>query len=693
MNRNLLLATFFLATLSIAGCKKSISPVEEMQKTLIGDKVAPDGFAYKSTKEVTINIRLLNDKETPLKGVMVKIYNPDNIGTGRELTKVISNSEGYARTKVTVPSSIQNFIVDAQYFGLLRNVSTYASNNIITAIIGGKNVKSGNINTSKISYATPDNFKLSVLTNGVNGISSKTVFDYDPKKFDELGRPNEDRLSTPDNIDFNALKALINNSLPESKYIADKFIATEAPSNLSITALADVWITFVHEGADYRNAFGFYTFPTGHPPVDANDIDSVHMIFPNASLKGHNGAGNMLTGDKVKIGRFKAGTSIAFVLIQNSYNDDKTISTNNTTFYSNEYLNPEEGKLQRHNVLLNHAAQSKFLIGFEDIDRRLPGCDHDFNDLVVYAQSNPVEAISPKDIPFLEEKIVDTDGDGVPDDRDVYPKDKDRAYDRYYPSELTWGTTAFEDLWPNEGDYDLNDLVVNYRYKFAMSATNNVADLTAEYTPLAAGASQKNGFGVQLPISSDAISKVSGSSIKESYLKLAGNGTEAGQEKAVIIPFDNFQNLFNGTYYINTLPGSGKLTGETVKLYMQFTSPLSDDFTALAPFNPFMISGLDRGREVHLVNKAPTDLVNLKTLGTGSDTSDPKTGRYYVTANNKPFGIDIYGTFSYPQEKINISQVFTHFDEWAKSGGYKYDDWYSDKDGYINKKLIYPSGK
>lgn len=661
-------------------------------ETELTSKSAPDGFSYTTTKDVTVNIRLLNDSEKPLKGVMVAIFDPANINPGAELTKVLSDKDGYVKTKLKVSASQSNFVVDAQYFGLLRNIKVFAQNGMISAVIGGKSVATGNIVVEKLSYRTADQFKLSSVGAGTNGLSSSTVFDYDPNNYDSMGRPLPANLYTPDAIDWDALKAKIDNALPESQYVAAKYVNTEAPANLTITALADVWITFVHEGADYRNSFGYYTYPTGNPPLSNEDIDTIHMVFPNASLLGHRGAGNMIRGDKVKIGRFPAGVSIGFVLFQNAYNNDKSISTGNTTFYSNEDLNPETGILKRHNVLLNNATQGTFLIGFEDIDRRAGyGSDQDFNDLVVYAQSNPVEAISPLNIPYLEEEVTDTDGDGVPDSRDEYPTDKDRAYNRYYPSKTIWGTTAFEDLWPSEGDYDLNDLVISYQYKFAMSSTNLVADLTASYKPLAAGALQPNGFGVQLPLSPSEISSVTGASLTANYISLGSNGTELGQTNAVVIPFDNHRSLFGGFQsFVNTVNTANLYASPTITLNILFSSPLAESFTATAPFNPFMISNMDRGKEIHLVNKAPTALANGGLLGTQSDDSNPLTSRYYLTTTNKPFAIDFYGPFVYPQERTAITDAYPHFAAWASSGGTEYPDWYSNTaTGYRNESLLY----
>ena len=58
----------------------------------------------------------------------------------------------------------------------------------------------------------------------------------------------------------------------------------------------------------------------------------------------------------------------------------------------------------------------------------------------------------------------DTDNDGICDELDDFPEDSTLCCATYTPSELGAGSYAFEDLWPANGDYDFNDLVVSYRY-------------------------------------------------------------------------------------------------------------------------------------------------------------------------------------------------------------------------------------
>ena len=53
--------------------------------------------------------------------------------------------------------------------------------------------------------------------------------------------------------------ARINNALPERE-LNEAFITDDAGSSITLTEQAEVFVTFIHEGAGYRNAFGFFLF-------------------------------------------------------------------------------------------------------------------------------------------------------------------------------------------------------------------------------------------------------------------------------------------------------------------------------------------------------------------------------------------------------------------------------------------------
>ena len=293
----------------------------------------------------------------------------------------------------------------------------------------------------------------------------------------------------------------------------------------------------------------------------------------------------------------------------------------------------------------------------------------------------------------------DTDGDGVVDSEDAYPNDSTRAFNNLYPAEAT-STLAFEDEWPSKGDYDVNDVVVEYQFKNVVNSHNQLVETFATFTLKASGASYNNGFGFQLStndIPASAIT-VTGSDIKESYIMLGANGTEQGQSKPTMIVFDNAYKVlqYSGSGLgFNTTPGAPYATPVTITLHIIYTPyTYTEQQLDIAHFNPFIIVNKVRGREVHLPDYAPTSLANTALFGTGDDKSNLAQGRYYKTANNLPWALNLSSSFAYPNEKVEITKAYLHFVDWVLSNGTDYIDWYTNTaPGYRNNSNIYSKAK
>jgi len=286
----------------------------------------------------------------------------------------------------------------------------------------------------------------------------------------------------------------------------------------------------------------------------------------------------------------------------------------------------------------------------------------------------------------------DSDGDGVPNSNDDYPNDPARAFNNFFPTTAS-GSLAFEDLWPNQGDYDFNDMVMNYRFNTITNAHNKIVECDATFILKAAGASFPSGFGFQLPntniLSSDIT--VTGFSMFGNYITLSSNGLEAGQNKPTVIVTDNnFKALKSPTGMVNTVPGQPYITPDTIRIIMLFSqSKYSVTDLDIGNFNPFIILNGERGKEVHLPDHAPTALANQALFGHGDDSSLPEQGRYYKTANNLPWAINIYENFDYAVESADILTAYLNLAPWAKSNGVSYPDWYLNLPGYRNASNIY----
>ncbi|MFP4844928.1 DUF4114 domain-containing protein [Winogradskyella sp. PE311] len=204
-------------------------------------------------------------------------------------------------------------------------------------------------------------------------------------------------LENPSDVVSEETLQMIDQSLPESYPVPDynpHYISSGYETDVKLNALADIWVTFVNEGAGYKNVLGFYTYDLNNPPTSTPQPEDITIIFPNAS-KLHSGGG-LQPGDKVKIGTFQEGTGIGWVLLANAWNPSSSSVGNGLwQLFSNPDYNPEaQESLRYHNVLLNDPNNERVILGFEDIRRDYGSCDNDFNDAIFYITANPYEAIT-----------------------------------------------------------------------------------------------------------------------------------------------------------------------------------------------------------------------------------------------------------------------------------------------------------
>lgn len=307
---------------------------------------------------------------------------------------------------------------------------------------------------------------------------------------------------------------------------------------------------------------------------------------------------------------------------------------------------------------------------------------------------------------------ADTDGDGINDELDDYPTDIHRAFKSPYPS-AGYATLMFEDLWPYKGDYDFNDLVIDYKYETVTNGSNNVVEINYTFVLKAIGAGLRNGFGFQLDnIAPDKITSVSSitKTNNVSWLTLNANGTEAGQTFANVVLFDNVYKSLQWTgignmvnVYLDGPNANPYVTPDTTRFTITFLSngvaPSGGTVSASAlptsAFNPYLICGEEgswnqlRNKEIHLPNRVPTSKASTTYFGTQDDDSNPGTGKYYKTAENLPWAIEVFEAIPHMKEKQDISTGYNNFIPWAESNGSSFTSWFTNSPGNRNNSNLY----
>ncbi|NJK97174.1 MAG: DUF4114 domain-containing protein [Bacteroidales bacterium] len=152
-----------------------------------------------------------------------------------------------------------------------------------------------------------------------------------------------------------------------------------------LTKESEVYITFVDEGAGWKNSLGYYTYNLANPPKSIEELEK-HILFQNVSQV--NEGGGLNAGDMLQIGtgKFPANTVIGFYLIaqgwKNGYVDDGRY-----THYTDVQFNP--GYHQQHTLFIEKNCND-LVMTFEDIDMEdnISYKDYDYNDILFVISDN-----------------------------------------------------------------------------------------------------------------------------------------------------------------------------------------------------------------------------------------------------------------------------------------------------------------
>lgn len=674
-----------VVSLAIGSCQKKLEQ-EENQGNIdpgpsgisMDNLEASDSFDWQNIQDAEISLKTQDNIGNPVPYVKLSLWTNFAEEGGTEIINGVTDQQGILDLNYNFEADLEEIVIRTDYVGYGQETKVPIINGKIDFTFGGTRASFKN----QDFYSNP--YKTQIENTLKNTLNTNININY-IGTYNSNGLP--DYLEPQGDVIDGDLLNDINSALPEGMPVPTyhpEYLMGVNEHNLVILDDADVWITFVTEGAGYRNVLAYYTYDRDFPPQSPEDIEDCYVIFPNASLAGY--GGELYPGDKVYLGTFPENTVIGWIVMRDGWHGPSQQATEGRgLLYSNLELNPEPNIDHRqHCVLLYDEERELFLIGFEDLIR--PGGDNDFNDAVFYATANPIENVEIENVQPAYPDPIDTDNDGIYDNFDDYPDDPELAFNNYYASSGLYGTLAFEDLWPAKGDYDFNDLVIDYNFNRISNAQNEVVTLRGKFVVRAIGASFKNGFGFSIEgLSPSAISSIEGQQFTEGYINNNSNGTEAGQTDATIIVFDNAWKHGHG----NTRLDQSFVTPDTLTVDIHLTTPIPADDFGVAPFNPFIIVNMERGKEVHLPDYEPTDLVDESYFGQSFDDTQPGIGKFYKTEQNLPWAVNFPSKFDYPVETISIDLGHLKFIQWVLSDGDEYKDWYKDQPGHRNSVNIY----
>ncbi len=273
-----------------------------------------------------------------------------------------------------------------------------------------------------------------------------------------------------------------------------------------------------------------------------------------------------------------------------------------------------------------------------------------------------------------------------------------RAAEHWYPSQAGFATWAFEDNWPELGDYDLNDLVVEYRlHAIGDGASPELATtFDLEIVVKARGASFASGFGVVLPIAPAGLSTNVGLSPRRDGCPFQTVSPEASSDMArsTFVFFEDASAVLptpEGCAFANTEEACPTLVpSERFVLHLDIAEghrpTVLELLTGVNPFVFRIASGGPR-IEVHLPGDAPSPMAALAPFGTFDDATvvddGIPVGHSYQTTNDLPWALDLATRFVWPREKQSVIDAYPRFADWVESGGAGHADWFLPAQGVL----------
>ena len=593
-------------------------------------------FDFATTKNIQLNIDY--GKECPRAYFEVYAENPlSYVAEGGQIIKKAGVShiatgftdiQGRYIKPASFPTAVSEVYIYSPDFGVPTLYKTKVVGSDVSAKITFENALDVTpVDSSTRSAQTRSSLKF--ITNVIpNVLGTWNV---------NTGRPNYLDASQKINVDA-TLKSYITTYFPEGKNnVGTNLVSDDA--DILIKEDANVVVNYFGGDTGAQSVFAYYCY-SENASIDEIRQAAKHacVIFPNAhksSLGNYSGVAVNLkyineTGSfpEEEPERIPAGTKIGFLIWNDGW---RGVKANGNMFYSTKSLNSDKISHTAIFAAKNKVGERVNVITMEDWKNG----ENDYNDVAFVISSNPIAAIEVPDVPN-------------PGDR--------QGTEKYS------GVLGFEDNWPEQGDYDLNDVVMKYQSSVDYNIDNKVLNIIDKFTLAWTGANYKNSFAYEVPFD---LSKAS---------KVTVNGSEASSYSGNVITLFKDAKAELGVSNVNAEDMINQnIQEKTYTVSIQFNNPTLDKSVVVAPYNPF-IKVFNSATEVHLTDHKPTTGANNR-FPSGADISRGDVdGTYFICKDGFPFAIHVDArldasilNLDLKKENQRIDKTYPKFAEWAKT--------------------------
>lgn len=506
-------------------------------------------------------------------------------------------------------------------------------------------------------------------------------------QYDNSGKPHN--MEPSKFISSDLLNETYQNLPNNNKTVLDIHPDWIRKSDIYTTEDCEIEITFISEGAGYKNGFGYYVYDINNHPNTFSDIENIFIVFPNASLQ--NKGGSLTPGDTMKMVyeslsdiiinnityvetgnfTFPKNKGIGFVCLANQWKNNNSVNAflnvNHRMYSSDPSLNPENKKhLKNHSVnYLSSVDSNKIIYGFEDL-RRDKYSDNDFNDFIYCISPNPIDAI------------------------------KNTSYNSVKTQKFS-GYILCEDINRTRADFDYNDLTMQYNITEEI-VSDRLYSITIKLQCLNRGATYNHNFGVIIP---NIKTKVNCKIIRETYITETDEVTKKcltheviGITDKIILIKDTkrFLKSHNDEIYTNT-----KLSNTQKLPSYSYVKILFIDNDGSKGISKKELNNLSFSYRFFLDVYKSDYLYNINNI----DHSIYSDQLYEVSEYMNEMGIESCEKilllqndtgFRCPAEKIPFRKAYPKFIDYLKSNKVNFNNWNSKllyKEHFLNTEIIH----
>ena len=242
------------------------------------------------------------------------------------------------------------------------------------------------------------------------------------------------------------------------------------------------------------------------------------------------------------------------------------------------------------------------------------------------------------------------------------------------PGAGNYNVVGYEDLYPNRGDYDFNDLVVAYNYVLGINGSGKVEQITATAYMLARGSQYTHDWTLTLPVTGGAsAASTSTCSVFRSDQQQKPVGQTAANSQTAIPCTASVNdvgvqwNAFTDTVALFPGTDANGLTGTR-----KAASPINTDNYLLQ--GPKATLSMTLGTPILLSKFVKDDpWIRITRTDGSKDTVHLKTKDQY----NFPYAMMMPMAWKWPLERVEIANAYPDFLNFVKNSGTTNLNWYA----------------